>query len=84
MKYVGKKFYNKWCKGPWAVTPVANFCVVLFRMHEKDTTTEKQLDIVLQMALQNILTQRLKQNTEQTARANNNSKCYETKKWRMF
>ena len=35
---------------------VAYFDVVLFRLHERDTATEKEFDTVLQMTLEDVLT----------------------------
>ena len=40
-------------------------------MHEGDTDTEKELDTVLQMTLEYVLTQRFKPSTKWTAKVNN-------------
>ena len=43
---------------------VAHFYVVLFRMHERNTATEKELDTVLQTTLEHILTHKLARSTK--------------------
>ena len=53
---------------------------VLFRMHEQDTVTEKDIDIAIQMTLVYILAQRSKQSTRWTEKVANISK-YITKKF---
>ena len=55
------------------------FMFVLFRMHEQDTVTEKDIDIAIQMTLVYILAQRSKQSTRWTEKVANISK-YITKK----
>ena len=47
---------------------------VLFRMHEQDTVTEKDIDIAIQMTLVYILAQRSKQSTRWTEKVANISK----------
>ena len=44
-------------------THVAYLHFILFRMHEKNTATEKEFGTTLQIALEHVLTQRFKQNT---------------------
>ena len=43
-------------------------------MHEKDTATEKELDNVIQMTLENVLTQRFNKSTKWTAKVTNINK----------
>ena len=43
-------------------------------MHEKNTTTEKELDTVLKMTVEDIPTQRFKQSSSWTAKVTSNSK----------
>ena len=49
---------------------VAYFDVVLFRLHERDTATEKEFETVLQMTLEDVLTSIFKQSTEWTEKMN--------------
>lgn len=42
--------------------------VILFRIHEGGTGAEKEFDTILQVTLEQVLTQRLKQNTKWTAK----------------
>ena len=49
---------------------VAYFDVVLFRLHERDTATEKEFETVLQMTLEDVLTSIFKQSTEWTKKVN--------------
>ena len=56
------------------------FMFVLFRMHERDTVTEKDIDIAIQMTLEYVLAQRSKQSTRWTEKVVNISK-YITKKF---
>ena len=56
------------------VTRVVYLHVILFRMLEKDMDTEKEFDIVLQMTLEHVLTQRFKLNTKWAAKITNVSK----------
>ena len=41
---------------PELIISVACFHAVLFRLHERDTATEKEFDTVLQMTLEDVLT----------------------------
>ena len=45
-----------------------------FRMHERDTATEKKIDTVLQMILENVQVQSTKQSTKWTVKVTNISK----------
>ena len=49
---------------------VAYFDVVLFRLHERDTATEKEFETVLQMTLEDVLTSIFKQSNEWTEKVN--------------
>ena len=58
-------------KTPEQVTRVIYLHVILFRMRERYTATEKKLDYVLHMTLEHTLTQRFKQNTKWRAKVTN-------------
>ena len=49
---------------------VAYFDVVLFRLHERDTATEKEFETVLQMTLEDVLTSIFKQSNEWAEKVN--------------
>ena len=49
---------------------VAYFDVVLFRLHERDTATEKEFETALQMTLEDVLTSIFKQSNEWTEKVN--------------
>ena len=49
-------------------------------MHERDTTTEKEFDAVLQMTLEHVLTQRFRQSTKRRPKVTNTCTCYKTRK----
>ena len=53
------------------ITRVVYLHVILFRMRERYTATEKKLDSVLPMTLEHTLTQRFKQNTKWRAKVTN-------------
>ena len=53
------------------ILTVAYLHLILFRIHEKDTSTEIKFDIVIQMTLVYVLAKRLKQGVKQTARVSN-------------
>ena len=53
------------------ITRVVYLHVILFRMRERYTATEKKLDYVLHMTLEHTLTQRFKQNTKWRAKVTN-------------
>ena len=55
---------KKSLKKPWLITSVVYLDVILFRIHKRDTTTEKELDAVLKMTVKHLLTQRFKENTK--------------------
>ena len=50
------------------MTSVVYLHVILFRIHERDTAAEKELDTVLLMKLEHVLTQRFKQTAKWTAK----------------
>ena len=62
---------KKSLKYPEQITRLAYLHIVVFRMHERDTDTEKELDTVLQMTLEYALTQRFKPSTKWTAKVKN-------------
>lgn len=51
-------------KPPEQIAGVVHFHVVLFRMHERNTASEKALDTVWQTILEHILTHRLARSTK--------------------
>ena len=61
-------------KTPEEVTSVVYHYVILFRMYERDISIEKEFDTVLQMTLENVLTQRFKQSTKLTAKVTHTKK----------
>ena len=61
--YGKKKKKNQW-KSPKQIATVVNIHVILFMMQLRDKTTEKEVDTVLQMTLELVLTQRFKQSTQ--------------------
>ena len=46
------------------ITGVGYIHVIVFRMHGRDTTMEREFDIVLQMTLEHALTERFEQSNK--------------------
>ena len=48
----------------------------LFRIHERETATEKELDIILRMSLERVVFKRFKQSTKWTPKVTNTTSTY--------
>ena len=50
----------------------------LFRIHERETATEKELDIILRMSVERVVVKRFKQSTKWTPKVTNTCRCHKT------